>query len=257
MGWWNGTVAKKELTLGDEPLDLIHEAIAAISRSYQEDQGRKPTLDEFRLTLLQALGSDPGQFFADIETDVVGDVVFRRKKVPKRQTFAVGDYFAIPLDSKFWYGRIIHRGAGDHLVEIYQLETDRLLSLRQLLGREQKVMLNKHVFSIPAFTRNRWRILGHEEIPADFVYPSFYGGLVAHGNYIIWQGDGEYRMPKDHAMKFEPMQVWGPERIEQAIRARDFGEWAEVVSSKKDTFDNHDSRLQFLHEYFKIPMKRK
>src|SRR5207245_10934578 len=124
------------------------------------DVGRKPTLEEFRRTLLQTLGTDPGQYFADMEAAVVGDVVFRLKKVPKRQAFAVGDYFAIPLDGRYWYGRIIHRGSGDHLVEIYDLQTDRLLSLPQLLGRTRKVVLNKHVFSLPCFTRGRWTVVG-------------------------------------------------------------------------------------------------
>jgi hypothetical protein len=257
MGWWKETAKGQEVELGDEPLDLVNETLAAFARVYSEELGRKPTLEEFRRTLLLTLGGDPGPFFADLETQVVGDVVFRRKKIPKRQPFAVGDYFAIPVDGKFWYGRILHRGAGDHLVEIYHLETARLWTLQELLGQKPKVVLNKHVFGLPAFTRRRWRILGHEDIPKDFKYPAFYGGLVAHGNYIVWRGDAEYREPKARAMKYEPLQVWWPERIEDALRAKEFGEWPEVASSKKDTFDNHEKNLRFLHEYFKIPMKKK
>src|SRR5262245_43632915 len=165
MGWWDETAKGRRLVLGDEPLDLIHDAVAAVSRSYVEDLGRKPTLEEFRRTLLSTLGGDPGRYFSDMESAVVGEVVFRLKKVPKRQPFAMGDYFAISLEDKYWYGRIIHRGAGDHLVEIYDLESDRPLSLPQLLGRKRKVVFNKHVFSLPAFTRGRWKIIGHEDIP--------------------------------------------------------------------------------------------
>jgi hypothetical protein len=258
MGWWTETVASQEIYLGDEPLDRIHGAIAAISQAYLEDLNRKPTLEEFRQTLLQVLGGDPGQFFADMESHIVGDIVFRRKPIPKRQSFTVGDYFTIPLDSKFWYGRILHRGAADHLIEIYSVETDRLLTLRQLLNqKKRKVVLNKHIFSQPSFTRGRWRIIGHEDIPKDFKYPCFYGGMVAYGNYTIWRGDEEFFEPKAKAMKYEPAQVWWPERIEEALRSKDFGEWKEVKESKKDTFDNHDKRLQFLHEHFGIPLKKK
>lgn len=247
MGWWKETVAGQEVHLGDEPLDLVHEAVAAVTQAYLEDLGRKPTLEEFRLTLLHTLGGDPGRFFADMEEHVVGAVVFRRKKVPKRQAFEVGDYFAIPLDGKFWYGRIVHAGAGGNLVEIYDVETGRLLSLRELLQRKRKVVLN-NMFGVPTF---------HEDMPKDFKYPAFFGGLVAYGNYIIWRGDAEYREPKHVAMKCEPAQVWWPERIEEALRAKEFGEWPEVASTKKDTFDHHDERLRFLHERFQIPMKRK
>lgn len=256
MGWWEETAKGRKIVLGDEPLDRVHDAIAAVSQSYLEDVGRKPTLEEFRRTLLQTLGSDPGQYFADMESAIVGEVVFRLKKVPKRQAFAVGDYFAIPLDGKFWYGRLIHISSA-HLVEIYDLETDRLLSLPQLLNRKPKVVLNKHVFSLPCFTRARWKIIGHKDMPKNFRYPAFYGGLLAYGNYTIWQGDEEYAAPKNVAMKYEPKQVWWPERVEKALREREFGEWPEVTDSNKDTFGRHDENVKFLHDYFKIPPKKK
>ena len=93
MGWWNDAAKGPKVLLGDEPMDLVFNALAAVSRSYLDDVGRKPTLEEFRRTLMQTLGTDPGQFFADMESAVVGDVVFRLKKVPKRQAFAVGDAY--------------------------------------------------------------------------------------------------------------------------------------------------------------------
>lgn len=257
MGWWKESANGRSVELGDEPLDRIHEAIDAVSRVYLEDVGRKPTLEEFRQTLLQVLRGDPGQLFADMEQHVVGEIVFRRKKIPKRQSFAVGDYFAIPLDGKFWYGRIIHVGAAGHLVEIYDLERERFLTLRELLAAKRRVLFNKHLYSVPAFTRGRWRIIGHEDVPKDFKYPGFYGGLVAYGNYIVWRGDKESREPKRVAMKLEPKVIFGPEDIEAALRARQFGEWPEIASIKKRDFDKHDENVKRLHEKFQIPMKRK
>ena len=54
-------------------------------------------------------------------------------------------------------------------------------------------------------------------------------------------------------------RLWSPspERIEKALRDKEFGEWPEVRDSKKETFDRHDEKLKSLHEYFKIPMKKK
>lgn len=202
------------------------------------------------------LGHDPGPYFADMDEHVVGGVSFRRKKVPKRQAWAVGDYFMIPLDGKSWYGRILH-GTGHVLVEIYSLEADRPLSLRQVLGQKRKVVLNKHVFAHQCFTRGRWRIIGHEPLPKDFKYPPVRYGLMAYGNYLIRRGDVETIEPKRDAMKCESCQVWRPERVEKALREREFGEWPEVTAEKKETFDNHDAKLKFLHEYFNIPMKKK
>ena len=51
--------------------------------------------------------------------------------------------------------------------------------------------------------------------------------------------------------------VWLPARVEKALREKEFGEWPEVTAEKKDTFDNHDERMKFLHEHFSIPMKTK
>jgi hypothetical protein len=126
-----------------------------------------------------------------------------------------------------------------------------------LRARKRKVVLNKHVFSIPAFTRGRWKIIGHEEMPKDYPYPAYFGGMVAHGNYIIWRGGVETREPKQVAMMLEPAVIFPPERIEEALRKKEFGEWPEITASKKETFDHHDERLKFMHEYFKIPTKRK
>jgi hypothetical protein len=256
MGWWNEIATGDKLVLGDEPIDLLSEAIAAFSRSYLEDVGRKPTLEEFRRTLLLPLGTDPGRYFADMEAAVVGEVAFRLKKVPQRQTVAVGDYFAVPLDGRFWYGRLIH-DSSRHLVAIYDVQTERLLTLPQLLARKRKVVLNKHVFSIPVFTRGRWKIIGHQDMPEVYPYPAYFGGMVAHGNYIIWRGPVETREPKRVAMMLEPASIFPPERIEQALRKKEFGEWPEITASKKETFDSHDERLKFMHAYFKIPMKKK
>jgi hypothetical protein len=257
MGWWQEEVKGKPIELGDEPLDLLHEAVAAVARVYQKERGRKPTMAEFGQSLLQTLGSDPAQFFKDMDAQVVSEIVFRLKKVPQRQKFAVGDYFAIPLQGKFWYGRILHFGAAAYLVEIYSLETDRMLTLRQLLGKRRKVVMNKHVFGQPSFLRGRWKIIGHEDIPADFAYPAFYGGMVAHGLYTVWRGDKETYEPLKKIMKYEPCCTWVPERIENALQTKQFDHWPEDEESKKDTRDNHDRNMRHLHEYFNIPLKGK
>ena len=78
---------------------------------------------------------------------------------------------------------------------------------------------------------------------------------MAYGLYTVWRGESTTYESKSKAMRYEPMQTWMPERIEAALRAKEFGPWPEVVDSKKNTFDNHDKNLRFLHEYFNIPLK--
>lgn len=257
MGWWQEKAKGKTLDLGDEPLDHVFDAILAVSRVYEKEVGRKPTIEEFRQTLLRTLTGDPGQFFSDLETRTIGDVAFRFRRIPKRQPFAVGDYFTIPLDGHYYYGRILHSWACDHLVEVYGLKTDRVLTLPRLLTRKRKVVMNKNISSRDAFTRGRWKIIGHEDIPKDFEYPSFYGGgPMIHGTYILWRGDKEYRVPKEYARKYEPACLFNPERIEEALRTRKFTRWPEIEASKKDTFGRgHEAGLQMLKQ-MGIPTER-
>lgn len=248
MGWWEEKLKKETLTLGDEPLDRVVHALEEICRLYEEEVGRKPTLEEFRQTLLRPLAVDPSRYFSDLETQTIGDVVFRLRKIPKRQAFAVGDYFAIPLDGDYYYGRILQHWACDHLVEVYGLKTKSLLTLPQLLARNRKVVMNKNIASRDAFTRGRWKILGHEDIPKDFEFPCFYGGgPLAYSNYILWQGDKEYRVPMEQARKYEPAIWFSPERIEDALRTGRFTRWPEVEESKKETFGrSHKAGLRML-----------
>jgi|TARA_B100001971_G_C17820377_1_gene348625 hypothetical protein len=50
MGYWETKYKGKDVTLGDEPMDLIIEAINGIIKSYEIDCGRKPTLEEITAT---------------------------------------------------------------------------------------------------------------------------------------------------------------------------------------------------------------
>jgi hypothetical protein len=122
-----------------------------------------------------------------------------------------------------------------------------MLPLRQLLAAGPKVVLSKHVLG-EAFARGRWRIIGHADMPADFVYPAFYGGgPLAHGTYILWRGNDEDRVPKEEAMKHEPAMLFGPERIEEALLKQKFERWPEIEQSKKRTFGRaHEAGLRSL-----------
>lgn len=59
MGWWEQnregeSVAQNDgpaMVWGDGPADLFDDALAAIVREFETDQGRKPTLDEIRAGL--------------------------------------------------------------------------------------------------------------------------------------------------------------------------------------------------------------
>jgi len=58
MGWWKiqGTAS----VIGDEPLDVLGEAVAGVVAKYQTAFGRRPTRDEWESLICTALGvEDP------------------------------------------------------------------------------------------------------------------------------------------------------------------------------------------------------
>jgi hypothetical protein len=63
-------------------------------------------------------------------------------------------------------------------------------------------------------------------------------------------------VPKKVAMKYEPAALFGPERIEEALRTRKYKRWPEIESSKKETFGRmHKVGLRMLGE-MGIPTER-
>jgi hypothetical protein len=237
MGWWEERIDGKRLTLGDEPIDRLAQVLEDFVGCYQEEVGRKPTSDEFLISLrniLQAAGPD---FFSDLEARAVTGVALRTKKAPKRQKFQVGDYFAVPLpDGRYFYGRILHYTHLGHLIEVYTLDTRVKLSFRQLLKRKRKVAFYKHVFVEYAFNEGRWAILGHEPIPKSFKYPRFYlgnGGQIARGDKIV-----ETPMSVERTIRtYEAAVAFDPDTIEERLVQGMFDGWPEIEEARREDLD--------------------
>lgn len=98
--------------------------------------------------------------------------------------------------------------------------------------------MNRYVPSRETFGRGRWKIIGHEKIPADFEFPTFFWGLVGkYGLYTLVRGDEADYVPKVEAMKHEPAILFGPERIEEALLKKSFNAGPKLRHAKSECLE--------------------
>jgi hypothetical protein len=237
MGWWE----EEGLTLGDEPFSICQCALQQVVSKYEHHVGRPPTLPEVLLYIRHALNTVGTDSMPDLGSIEVQSVSIKSKKTPKRQNYKVGDYFAIPLDREFAYGRIVHHSA-ELLVEIYELFTDTMLTLQQLLQRRPAVRTWKYVFSRPAFQRRRWIILGSAAMDPDYdfplIYMGFVGGILPLGNIGPLRHRyrrSEFGTHPENLEGIESHTIWEPETIEDHLNRRVPDPWPKVIEDwKKD-----------------------
>jgi hypothetical protein len=65
MGWWTIKQTGQELIQGDEPYDILMDALEQLSREYEEEWGRKPTLAELVYALETVLTTGIDKYVLD------------------------------------------------------------------------------------------------------------------------------------------------------------------------------------------------
>jgi hypothetical protein len=217
MGWWEDRWDGKKVTVGDEPIDLVHEMLRAFADAYAEDVGRKPNSQEFVFALLNALQTTGRERFGDLEAREVASVKLATRKAPRSQRFQVGDFFAIPLATgESAYGRVINQDAAGQAIEVYRLTTKRPLSFAQLRQRDKPTLFQTHVNGLLAFRKCRWPILGHAELAKDHPMPTFRLGHHETG-WLGKRGKTQGAISTEEALRLEPCVCWDPETVEERL----------------------------------------
>lgn len=108
MGWWTSEHNGQELVLGDEPYDIMADALGSICAAYVEEWQRKPAVEEIIRTMDVVLGADLGSYVYNGEKLELVNIKARTKRRAKSQALHVGDFFSIPLEHKTYaFGRIL------------------------------------------------------------------------------------------------------------------------------------------------------
>ncbi|NHZ36913.1 Imm26 family immunity protein [Massilia rubra] len=126
MGWWK-VPEVADATTGDAVLDSVRHFLRAVSREYQQDLSRKPTLRELEYALTLAFKVNVGCDILDgVDQLDVRQVVMKTARRPKRHTVAPGDIFAYRLeDGRFGFGRVVSLASVGAFAEIFDYFSDQ------------------------------------------------------------------------------------------------------------------------------------
>lgn len=163
MGWFKDSEGN---VLGDSPLDLARRTLLEIARTYQDANGRPPTLAELQKTLAVVLGSSAGDIAQELnDLDVTGVVIKSKKRGTSKQTWATGDSFWVRLpNDTYTFGRIVVRQPpkkGEALVEFFR-HCARVPAYRPAIAGSGRIFGPVNVNGIAAFETGRWRIVDHD-----------------------------------------------------------------------------------------------
>jgi hypothetical protein len=120
MGWWK-IDDESSIEVGDFILDEVRHFLESISRQYEKDLHRKPTLDE--LQYLLTLG-----FSANINSDILSDfdelrvqkVTIKTEKRKKRVKPEIGDIFSFKINHELYgFGRLVFNLRAGTVAEIF------------------------------------------------------------------------------------------------------------------------------------------
>lgn len=172
--------SKSKSYIGDEPFDAIADCFSTVCRFYQRDWKRKPTLDELMGTIEAVLGSQLQDHTSDGDTSELAEFLFKTRKIPKRQAFAVGDVLQATMkggDSVF--ARIFETGDMGPMVGVYDSRGMSPLNIADIIS--QPLIVKICPIHRETIQNREWLVIGTAKLkPADKKQPR--GPLAICGN---------------------------------------------------------------------------
>ncbi|MBX8827214.1 Imm26 family immunity protein [Ochrobactrum sp. SFR4] len=120
MGWWTVTDAP-EMEIGDTVLDDARRFLRSVSRSYEEDLKRKPSVAEleYLLTLAFSVNAD-SDVLSNFDELRVQEIKIKTGKRQKRVKPAIGDIFSFKVaDELYAFGRLVSELRAGTIAEIF------------------------------------------------------------------------------------------------------------------------------------------
>lgn len=215
MGWINISESDEEIIIGDEPLDIVSEMLFQISKEYQDDLGRKPTLNELASTIRIVLSASADEYLDGCDEIEIVDVKVSTKKRRRKQTYQDGDFFVIPLpDGKYAFGRILDSNEGIYgFFDIISNKVEPISKLKQI----------PYMFIIicadDGITSWRWKIIGNMKLAeGEYVEPEFWVEDALDETKAQIYSKGQFRKATvEEAKHLEKFEIWPPELVEERI----------------------------------------
>lgn len=144
-----------------------------------------------------------------------------RKKRPSRMNDAefehfleerIGDFLAIPLDGKFCFARIAHKGD----LACYDIISDAIPPIETVA--RASVLFTVGV-NYDEFATDRWKVIGHMPLEAHLNKPQkFYRRDVITGAIDIYFEGKFMPVTNEDISKLEELAAWSVENVEARLR---------------------------------------
>lgn len=190
MGFWEEKNGNKTVLIGDEPLDVLMDALDSVSSNYEEALGRKPTVHELEQLIKSAVEGLEELYLSDTNEFVIADVKIKLKKT-KKKNYKPGDIFAIPLNKGelYAYGKVVVGSSTikeDVYIEYYDLFSNQILSIKEFKQKQKEISFTL-MSGISSILSGEWIKIG--SVPfnrGEYKLPDFYGEI--DGKYFISKG---------------------------------------------------------------------
>ncbi|KAA0835488.1 MULTISPECIES: hypothetical protein [Bacillus] len=167
MGIWEEEHKNKNIMIGDDGLDILHDAVEKFYKMSKEHLDREPALDEFFVTLLHVLNTNGDSFFPELNERQITDIKASTKKAKSLSKIVPGAIIEIPLEeiNKYSYawvleGNLAKRKDDDVLIQYYDIFVDQKLSkamIRDLLKEENKLFVANTSYT--GFLQDDWKVV--------------------------------------------------------------------------------------------------
>lgn len=199
--------ARRNRTAITEFTSDIANAMLRVVAIYKRDKPQMTT-DELSAILAECIDVVADQI-PDLAERIVSSVTIK-SKAKTRPKVRVGDVFAVTLEKKTFYGRVVHRSKLGALLEFYDLPSSCRFTFGDLKAACLSGFIFKYVFESPFFLDPHVRVIGHIRVPGDVSLPTFFtfGGSSSHPkNKRVPQ------LTKHHIAAMDPLKVYMAESL--------------------------------------------
>lgn len=157
--------------IGDEPFDVIADALDEVVSCYQKDLQRKPTTSELVKTFERVLAPRFSETVMEGDTTELVLLSFKTKQIPKRQKYQAGDFLKTQASNgQFVYGRIFEIGEYGPMVGVYDSLGFKFKSLEEL--EDLPLIVKVIPIHQELLQRREWTVIGNLPIgPKDKKQP--------------------------------------------------------------------------------------
>lgn len=189
MGWWL-VDSEENIEVGDVVFDELRHFLVCVSKCYEEDLGRKPTIEELQYLLSLGLSVNANSdILSNFDELRVQKILIKTEKRKKRVKPKIGDIFYFKIDAdQYGFGRLVFNLDLGTIAEIFNY-TSKQPIFDYSKGGEwlmSPILINDMIL-LDAAMEGDWGVIGsNAEYKADARFDDVYFSWRDYkGEYIL------------------------------------------------------------------------